>query len=131
MRFFLFQRLMPVLIMAFAVIVATFVSGMPSAFAQNSSGTIYYGWASLDPDNERVVEGTVNNASPAQEWIFEGQSDTYATIRITVTEGSLDPLVIVVDETTGQRLTSASANDPAGRRSVNIRVRVQAPDPAQ
>ncbi|MBI5930373.1 MAG: SH3 domain-containing protein [Chloroflexi bacterium] len=87
--------------------------------AQEGGGAICYGWTSLDPENERVVSGRIDNSSYAQEWAFEGQKDTYATIKMVVEEGSLDPLIIVFDES-GQRVISASANDPAGRRIVIV-----------
>lgn len=86
----------------------------------NGGGIICYGWYSLDPNNDRVVEGTISNNEPAQEWIFEGEAGTFVNIYLEVTDGNLDPFLFLTDDTTGQRLVSASANNSSGPKTITI-----------
>jgi len=89
------------------------------AYAQDAQ-PLCYGWYSLDPNNESVITGEITNNLPLQRWTFSGNGETFVTIRMEVTDGTLDPIVYVIDETTGDRMLSASAVAVGNSRGVNL-----------
>jgi len=102
------------------IIAALLIGGNALLTQAQDAQPLCYGWYSLDPNNEGVVTGEITNNHPEQDWTFSGESGSFVTIRMEVTQGSLDPILYVVDETTGNRMLSASAEMIGDARGVHL-----------
>lgn len=109
------------LLIVFVVFGLLTFSSAPLVFSQDGGGgVICYGWHSIDPNNRAAVTGTITAGEVAQNWRFTGKAGTMVTIRMAVTDGSLDPFLYVTDGQTGERLVSGSANDLSNQKIVTI-----------
>jgi len=92
-----------------------FFSSIATVSAQTEFDPICFSWYSLNPNNDRIIEGQISNNEPVQQWSFTGQAGTFATIRMEVTSGNLEPFVYVTDLTTNRRIGSTSGVNISGR----------------
>ena len=99
---------------------ATLLLMTASVMAQDTpSVPICYGWHSVTPNDPATVTGSISDAVPAQSWTFDAEPNTAITVRMEVTSGTLEPLVIVRDAA-GAEIARAGANDPVGLRNVRV-----------
>lgn len=96
-------------------LILPFFSSIAPVSAQSDFDPICFSWYSLNPNNDRIIEGQISNNEPAQQWSFTGQAGTFATIRMEVTSGNLEPFVYVTDLTTNRRIGSTSGVNISGR----------------